>query len=89
MCRRWLEASGSGSELAKLVKFSAIPRPVPARKSRIYAAAVRGPGVESSFPLARARARPEIRARVKAKLPIDHLVAPAVAEAIRNYHLYL
>jgi len=31
----------------------------------------------------------QIRARVKAGLPIDQLVPPAVAEAIRNYRLYL
>jgi len=30
----------------------------------------------------------EIRARVKAGLPIDHLVPPPVAEAIRNSRLY-
>ena len=30
----------------------------------------------------------EIRSRVKAGLTIDHLVTPAVAEAIRNYRLY-
>jgi nicotinic acid mononucleotide adenylyltransferase len=31
----------------------------------------------------------QIRERVKAGLPIDHLVPPLVAEAIRNYRLYL
>jgi len=31
----------------------------------------------------------EIRTRIKAALPIDHLVPPAVAEAIRNNRLYL
>jgi nicotinic acid mononucleotide adenylyltransferase len=31
----------------------------------------------------------EIRARLKAGLPIEPLVPPTVAEAIRNYRLYL
>jgi nicotinic acid mononucleotide adenylyltransferase len=31
----------------------------------------------------------EIRARVKADLPIDHLVPPLVAEAICNNRLYV
>jgi nicotinic acid mononucleotide adenylyltransferase len=31
----------------------------------------------------------QIRARVKAGLPIDALVPPAVAEAVRNNRLYL
>jgi nicotinate-nucleotide adenylyltransferase len=31
----------------------------------------------------------QIRERIKAGLTVEHLVAPAVAEAIRNYRLYL
>jgi nicotinic acid mononucleotide adenylyltransferase len=31
----------------------------------------------------------QIRARIKAGQPVDHLVPPAVAEAIRNSRLYL
>jgi nicotinic acid mononucleotide adenylyltransferase len=31
----------------------------------------------------------QIRERVKAGLPIEHLVPPMVAEAIGNYRLYL
>ena len=31
----------------------------------------------------------QLRARIKAGLPIDHLVPAAVAEAIRNNGLYL
>jgi len=39
------------------------------------------------FPLAVSSS--QIRARVKAGLPVDHLVPAAVAEAVRNYRLYL
>ena len=77
---KWREAA----ELAKLVEFVAIPRPGQAEVS--FAAPFRGRTLKG-FPLGVSAS--EIRARVKARLPIDHLVAPTVAEAIRNYHLYL
>jgi nicotinic acid mononucleotide adenylyltransferase len=41
----------------------------------------------TGFPLAVSSS--QIRARIKAGRRIDHLVPPAVAEAIRNSQLYL
>jgi len=72
------------AELARLAEFVAIPRPGgPAAvfPPPFYGRMLRGfPfGVSSS----------EIRARVKAGLPIDNLVPAAVAEAIRNGRLYV
>jgi nicotinate-nucleotide adenylyltransferase len=77
---KWREAD----ELAKLVEFIAIPRPGEADAA--FAAPFRGRTLKG-FPLGVSAS--QIRARVKAGLPIDHLVVPAVAEAIRNYQLYL
>jgi len=82
---RWREAS----ELAKMAEFVVIPRPN-APGSEAGGAAVPVPfrgrrltgfpfGVSSS----------QIRARVKAGLPIEPMVPPAVAETIRNNGLYL
>jgi nicotinate-nucleotide adenylyltransferase len=77
---KWREAE----ELAKLVEFVVIPRPgeSPATLSaplRLRTLAGFPLGVSSS----------QIRARVKAGLPIENLVPGAVAEAIRNSRLYL
>ena len=76
----WREAE----ELAQAVEFVAIPRPGQAPTpfpmpfvGRMLAGLPLG--VSSS----------QIRERVQAGLPIDHLVPAAVAEAIRNYRLYL
>jgi nicotinate-nucleotide adenylyltransferase len=80
LLHKWREAA----ELARLVEFVAIPRPGQAEAA--FAAPFRGRTLKG-FPLGVSAS--EIRARVKAGLPIDHLVAPAVAEAIRNYQLYL
>ena len=77
---KWRDAA----ELAKLVKFLAIPRP--GQAEAMFAPPFQGRPLKG-FPLSVSAS--EVRARVKAKLPIDQLVAPAVAEAIRNYHLYL
>lgn len=77
---KWREAE----ELAQLVEFVAIPRP--GQMEVAFAPPFRGRTLKG-FPLGVSAS--EIRARVKAGLPIDNLVAPAVAEAIRNYHLYL
>jgi nicotinate-nucleotide adenylyltransferase len=77
---KWREAA----ELAKLVKFLTIPRPGQAEV--VFAPPFEGRALRG-FPLGVSAS--EIRARVKARLPIEHLVAPAVAEAMRNYHLYL
>jgi nicotinate-nucleotide adenylyltransferase len=77
---KWREAA----ELAGLARFVVIPRPGDADSpfpSPFQGQTLRGfPfGVSSS----------QIRARVKAGLPIDHLTPAAVAEAIRSNQLYL
>ena len=76
----WREAN----ELARLAEFVVIPRPgdgdgpfpAPFRGRKLVGFPI---GVSSS----------QIRERVRAALPIDPLVPPAVAEAIRNNRLYL
>lgn len=71
-------------ELDRLTRFVAIPRPgaplVP------FPDPFRGESLQG-FPTSVSAS--EIRARVLAGLPIDWLVPPAVAEAIRNNQLYL
>jgi nicotinate-nucleotide adenylyltransferase len=77
---KWRDAEN----LAHLAQFVIIPRPGEA------GAAVPPPfrgRTLTGFPLGVSSS--QIRARVKAGLPICHLVPPAVAEAIRNYQLYL
>ena len=76
----WREAE----ELARLAEFVAIPRP--GESPVAFPPPFRG-RMLTGFPLGVSSS--EIRARVKAGLPIDPLVPPAVAEAIRNYRLYL
>ena len=77
---KWREAD----ELARLVEFIVIPRPgqTPAPLPPPF----RGRTL-SGFPLGVSAS--QIRERVRAGLPIDLLVGPAVAEAIRNNRLYL
>ena len=77
---QWREAD----ELARLAEFVALPRPgdLPAA----FPAPFRGRTL-SGFPLGVSSS--QIRARVKAILPIDHLITPPVAEMIRNNRLYL
>jgi nicotinate-nucleotide adenylyltransferase len=77
---KWREAE----ELARLVEFIAIPRP--GQSDAAFAPPFRGRTLKG-FPLGVSSS--QIRERVKAGRPIDHLVAPAVAEAIHNYRLYL
>jgi nicotinate-nucleotide adenylyltransferase len=77
---KWREAA----ELAKLVEFVVIPRPGQAEVA--LATPFRGRALRG-FPLGVSAS--QIRARVKAGLPVEHLVGVAVAEAIRNYRLYL
>ncbi len=77
---KWRDAEN----LARLAQFVIIPRPGET------AAAIPPPFRArdlTGFPLGVSSS--QIRARVKAGLPICHLVPPAVAEAIRNYRLYL
>jgi nicotinate-nucleotide adenylyltransferase len=77
---KWREAG----ELARLAQFVAIPRPGEPEAS--FPLPYRGCTLRG-FPLGVSAS--QIRERIKAGLTIDHLVAPAVAEAIRNYRLYL
>jgi nicotinate-nucleotide adenylyltransferase len=77
---KWRDAD----ELGRLVEFVVIPRP-----GQVVAplpAPFRGRAL-AGFPLGVSSS--QIRERVKAGLPIDLLVGPAVAEAIRNNRLYL
>ena len=75
----WREAN----ELAGLAEFVAIPRPGGA--AAVFPAPFRGRTL-MGFPLGVSSS--EIRARVKAGLPIDPFVPPAVAEAIRGAQIY-
>lgn len=77
---RWRDAE----ELAESVDFVVIPRP--GEIAAIFPTPFRGQ-VLQGFPLAVSSS--QIRARVRAGKPIDYLVPPAVAEAIRNNRLYL
>jgi nicotinate-nucleotide adenylyltransferase len=77
---KWRDAS----ELARLVEFVVIPRP--GQTEVPIPAPFRGRMLKG-FPLGVSSS--QIRARVKAGSPIDHLVPTAVAEAIRNNRLYL
>jgi nicotinate-nucleotide adenylyltransferase len=77
---KWRQAG----ELARLAEFIVIPRPsqTEARLPEPF----RG-RMLNGFPLAISSS--QIRARVKAGLPLEPLVPAAVAEAIRNNGLYL
>ena len=77
---KWREAT----ELSRLAEFVAIPRPGQPPVS--FPPPFRG-RMLTGFPFGVSSS--QIRARVKAGLPIDPLVPPPVAEAIRNYRLYL
>ena len=74
----------AAEELARLVEFVVIPRPGQAEQP--FPAPFRGRAL-AGFPLGVSSS--QIRGRVKAGLPIDHLVPDRVAEAIRNNRLYL
>jgi len=76
----WREAD----ELAKLAEFVAIPRP--GGTAAHFPPPFRGRMLKG-FPLGVSSS--EIRARVKAGLPIDQFVPPAVAEAIHGGRLYV
>ena len=69
-------------ELAKLAEFVAIPRP---GRTAQFPPPFRG-RLLKGFPLGVSSS--EIRARVKAGLPIDHFVPPPVAEALHGSRLY-
>jgi nicotinate-nucleotide adenylyltransferase len=74
----------AADELAKLAGFVAIPRP--GEKPADFPPPFRGRTLQG-FPLGISSL--QIRARIKAGLPIEPLVPPPVAEAIHNYRLYL
>jgi nicotinate-nucleotide adenylyltransferase len=74
----------AAEELARLVEFVVIPRPGQAETP--FPAPFRGRRL-AGFPLGVSSS--QIRGRVKAGLPIDHLVPNLVAEAIRDNRLYL
>lgn len=76
----WREAN----ELARLAEFVVVPRP--GDVARPFPTPFRGRTL-TGFPFGVSSS--QIRARVKAGLPIDQLVPPAVAEALRNNRLYL
>lgn len=76
----WREAA----ELARLAEFVVVPRPGEAEP--VFPKPFRG-HILNGFPLAVSSS--QIRSRVKAGLPIDHLVPAAVGEAIRSSGVYL
>ena len=70
-------------ELARLAEFVVIPRP--GESVLEFPKPFRG-RILKGFPIEISSS--QIRARVKAGLPVDHLVPPSVAEAIRAAGLY-
>jgi nicotinate-nucleotide adenylyltransferase len=72
------------NELAKLAEFVVIPRP--GEQPATFPKPFRGHPIRG-FPFGVSSL--EIRARIKSGLPIDTLVPPGVAEAIRAAKLYL
>jgi len=74
----------AAEELARLVEFVVIPRP--GQLEAPVPGPFRGRWL-TGFPLGISSS--QIRARVKAGRPVDHLVPGLVAEAIRNNRLYL
>jgi len=74
----------AAEELARLAQFVVIPRP--GQPAGSLPPPFRGQHL-SGFPVAVSSS--QIRARIKAGLPIEPLVPAAVAEAIRNNGLYL
>ncbi len=77
---KWREAE----ELARTAEFAVIPRPGQGDVS--FPSPFRGKALKG-FPVGISSS--EIRARVSAGLTIRNLVPDVVAEAIRNYRLYL
>src|ERR1039457_2746446 len=71
------------AELARVAEFVAIPRP--GGPASVFPAPFHGRMLRG-FPFGVSSS--EIRARVKAGLPIENLVPAAVAEAIRNLKIY-
>lgn len=76
---KWREAEA----LARLVEFVVIPRP---GETAVTLPAPFRLRMLNGFPLGVSAS--QIRARIKAGLPVQHLVPSVVAEAIRNERLY-
>jgi nicotinate-nucleotide adenylyltransferase len=76
---QWREAA----ELARLAVFVVVPRPGEA--GALFPPMFRGRNLKG-FPIRVSSS--EIRARIKAGLPINHLVPAPVAEAIRGEQMY-
>ncbi len=76
----WREAA----ELARLAEFVAVSRPGGA--TAVFPPPFRGRSLKG-FPVQISSS--QIRARVRAGLPVENLVPPFVAEAIRNAELYV
>ncbi|HTA95237.1 MAG TPA: nicotinate (nicotinamide) nucleotide adenylyltransferase, partial [Verrucomicrobiae bacterium] len=72
------------NELAKLAEFAAIPRP--GETVAEFPKPFRG-RILNGFPIGISSS--QIRARVKANLPVENLVPPFVADAIRAAKLYV
>ena len=72
------------TELARLARFAAIPRP--GQADAVFPPPFRGQTL-TGFPLGVSSS--QIRERVKKGQTIEHLVPRSVLEAIRNYRLYL
>jgi nicotinate-nucleotide adenylyltransferase len=79
-----LKEWNGANNLAAMAEFVAIPRP--GESEAAFPKPFRGRTLKG-FPAGISSS--QIRDRVKAGLPVDHLVPPAVAEAIRNAKLYL
>jgi nicotinate-nucleotide adenylyltransferase len=77
---KWREAE----ELSRSVEFAVIPRP--GQKDIQFPAPFRGKALHG-WPVGISSS--EIRARIEGGKPIRNLVPDVVAEAIRNYRLYL
>ena len=72
------------TELASLAEFVAVPRP--GGPTAVFPPPFRGRTLKGfSFDVSSS----QIRARVRAGLPVENLVPPSVAEAIRNARLYI
>jgi len=82
---QWRESA----EIARLAIISVADRPPADSSPGVVKAAglPAGPWVPLSLPLMPESAT-DIRERVAAGLPIDHLVAPGVARYIAQHHLY-
>jgi nicotinate-nucleotide adenylyltransferase len=72
------------AELAKLAEFVAVPRP--GGPTAVFSPPFRGRTL-TGFPSDVSSS--QIRARLKAGLPVENLVPPFVAEAIHNARLYV